>query len=266
MLVRGAAVGTAQPAHVHVVEVSRRPRVAALGERRGQLAHRRHHLAHAAHRRVVRPGVPGLVQPPHPGPETQDEAPARQLVQVQGLEGHHHRAAGEGQGDARAELDPLGGGGRHGERHGGGAVQLRRPEAGDAGALGRAREVREPGGVVAQERDVHRYPERSGHCASIPAVAPHRPPRHRAPHVRCGAGRDRPGRAPRGPGVRRPLGGPGPGPLRRGGRPGGRHQRLEHPLDARPRAAQGGGRRGRSSRRTRPSAGRSWCSCCRWCS
>ena len=151
--------------------------------------------------------------------------------------------------------------------HGGGAVQLRRPEAGDAGALGRAREVREPGGVVAQERDVHRYPERSGHCASIPAVAPHRPPRHRAPHVRCRAVRHRPRRARSRPWRsatsrwRRPL-----VPFVVVRRPGGRHQRLEHPLDARPRAAARRRAAGPSSRRARPSAGRSWCSCCRWCS
>ena len=83
----GCPVGAAQAPHVHVVELPGRPRVAALGERGRELAHGRHHLAHPAHRGVVGPGVPGLVQAPHPGAEAQHEPPSRQLVQVQGLAG-----------------------------------------------------------------------------------------------------------------------------------------------------------------------------------
>ena len=97
-------------------------------------------------------------------------------------------------------------------------------------------------------------------------LRPIAPPRHRAPHVGCGAGRDRPGRAARGPGDRRPLGGPRPRPLRRRGRPGRPASAywstrwLRNPDLPRRRAAGPSSRRASTVRRTMVVLVLRWCS------
>ena len=63
-------------------------------------------LAQVGDRLVPVDVVPVLVEPLDAGAEAEHEPAAGQLVEVEGLERGHHRAAGEGQRDRRADLVP----------------------------------------------------------------------------------------------------------------------------------------------------------------
>jgi hypothetical protein len=97
--------------------------------------------------------VPGLVQPLHPGAESQPEAPARDLVDVERADGEDERASGERPGDPGADPDPPGARGQEARLGEGAAKELGRPDAVEARRLGVARLSLEIGDVTADRGD-----------------------------------------------------------------------------------------------------------------
>src|SRR5262249_32898970 len=110
-------------------------------------------LAQVRGRAAVLGVVPGLIESFYPRTETEAEAPARHLVDVEGAAGGDEGAAGEGPGDPGGAVDALGLAGEEGCLRHRGAEQLRRPDALDSGRLGSLRLGKEVGNRGADRGD-----------------------------------------------------------------------------------------------------------------
>src|SRR3970282_1491011 len=88
-------------------KIEPRARLPALPDR----AERQHHFAQAWARRLPRDREAPQVVRLDLGAQAEDEAAARDLLEIPGRVGEDHRATGKGDGDGRAQLDAPGVGG-----------------------------------------------------------------------------------------------------------------------------------------------------------